>query len=184
MTSAAPDLKLLLDQNFPHPVFDLSAVDATVSVTPLRVFDASLTRRKTPDWLIYLRASQAGFDAVVTRDRSQLDDPEELATLVDTGLNVITWRHPVEDSIQEWGQLLAYMSLIRRRLAGQRSQVIQLPKPSLGSGQIAPARALLGEIASARSMAYPDVRREARRVMRDELASRGLNELAEMVRDD
>lgn len=128
MTSAAPDLKLLLDQNFPHPVFDVSAVDATVSVTPVRVFDASLTRRKTPDWLIYLRASQAGFDAVVTRDRSQLDDPEELVTLVDTGLNVITWRHPVEDSIQEWGQLLAYMSLIRRRLAGQRSQVIQLPK--------------------------------------------------------
>lgn len=184
MTSPAPDLKLLLDQNFPHPVFNLAAVDARVSVTPVRVFDVSLTQRKTPDWLIYLRASQAGFDAVVTRDRSQLDDPEELVTLVDTGLNVITWRRPVEDPIQEWGQLLAYMSLIRRRLAGQRSQIIQLPKPALGSDQVTPARALLGEVASARSVAYPDVRREARRVMRDELTARGLSDLLSMIRDD
>lgn len=173
----AQTLRLLLDQNFPQPVIDLSTVDATVSVTSLDAFDRALTRRGTPDWLIYLRAKQDGFNAVVTRDRSQLDDPEELVALLDSGMNVITWRQPVEDPMQEWGQLLAFMGLIKRRLDGQEGIVIQLPRPSLDSSQVATARSLIGQLSTARVISFPEIRESARVVMRSELTARGMTDL-------
>jgi hypothetical protein len=180
-SSAVPGLRLLLDQNFPQPVIDLSTVDATVTVVSLDTFDRTLTKRGTPDWLIYLRARQGGFNGVVTRDRSQLDDPEELVALIDAGMNVITWRHPVEDPIQEWGQLLAYMGLIRKRLDGQEGIVIQLPRPSLNTNQVATARNLLGQLASVRSTSFPEMRDNARDLMRSELNERGLTDLLSLV---
>jgi hypothetical protein len=163
-------------------VFDFSRLDATVEVMSLHAFDVSLTTGKTPDWLIYLRAKEAGFDAVVTRDRSQLDDPEEVVALVQSGMNVITWRHRIEDPIQEWGHLLAYMGLIRKRLEGEpRSQIIQLPRPSLGGEQVAKSRRRLNELASARRMSFPELRSEAVAVMKDELEARGHGSLVALL---
>lgn len=75
-------LRLLLDQNFPRPPgFDLGSVDATVEAVHVFDHDPALTEAGTPDWLIYLRAVEDGFDALVTRDSHQLDQPEELWVL-------------------------------------------------------------------------------------------------------
>jgi|FLYL01.1.fsa_nt_gi hypothetical protein len=173
-------LRFLLDQNFPKPILNVSSVDRTVEYVAVRDFDVSLTKGATPDWLIYLRAAESGqFDGIVTRDRSQLDDAEELVALNDTGLSVVTWQRPVEDPIQEWGQLLSFMPLIRARLEDERPLVFFLPKPTLRKGDnLKKPHALLGLLASAEQRSFGELRREAREFMRSELNSRSLQHLA------
>lgn len=176
-------LKFLLDQNFPQPVADVSSVDATVEYVALRAFDAALTERGTPDWLIYLRAAESGeFDGIVTRDRSQLDDAEELVVLNDTDLSVVTWQPPVEDPIKEWDQLLASMPLIRRHLEKERPVVVFLPKPALRKDNVTKPHALLGRVASAEGRSLLEMRAEAREFIREELTSRGLDGLGGLLR--
>lgn len=182
--------RFLLDQNFPPPVLDVEAVDKRVEYEHLRTFDPSLTRGGTPDWLIYLRAAEsARFDGVVTRDVSQLEQPEELAALVDTTLTVVTWRQPVEDPIQEWGQLLAYMPHIIRRMelveskaiGGKRAHAFFLPRPQLGRDNVKPVHALMGERANREKRSLPDVRAAARAEMKLELRRRGLSRLERLL---
>lgn len=97
-------MRLLLDEGFPSPPeFRPETVDATVEVVPLRQFDASLAGSSTPDWYIYLRAQEAGFDALVTRDWHQSEQIEELWTLSRTDLSVVTWRRPIEDPVRRVG---------------------------------------------------------------------------------
>lgn len=96
-------------------------------------------------------------------------------------MNMNTWRLPVEDPIQEWGHLLAYMGLIRKRLDGREGMVIQLPRPSLNTSQIAPARNMLGQVASVRSTSFPEIRDNARDAMRAELSERSLTDLLAIV---
>jgi len=88
-------LRLLLDQNFPRPPgFDLWTVDSTVEAIHVYDHDRGLTEAGTPDWLIYLRAAQDGFDALVTRDWHQREQPEELWVLSNLMLTVVSWRRP------------------------------------------------------------------------------------------
>ena len=181
MESPDTQFRLLLDQNFPTPVIDLSTVDATVTVISIDAFDRSLTKKRTPDWLIYLRAVEAGFDAVVTRDRSQLDDAEEMVALAYSGLNVVTWRESVEDPIQEWGQLLAYMGPIKTRLRGRHGLIILLPRPMRGKDRVLRARRLVYEMAAEQRTSFPELRDEARRLMMSELEERGRPDLAHLV---
>jgi hypothetical protein len=68
-----PELRLLLDQGFPKPRgFNVRAVDDTFNVQHLSAFRPDLAKVQTPDFIIYLVAAEAGFDAIVTRDASQV----------------------------------------------------------------------------------------------------------------
>lgn len=97
-------LRLLLDQNFPRPPgFDLRTVESTVEAIHVYDQDRGLMEAGTPDWLIYMRAVQDGFDALVTRDWHQLEQPEELWVLSNLQLTVVSWRHPFNDPVAEWG---------------------------------------------------------------------------------
>lgn len=49
---------------------------ADVEVVHVADHDANLTERHTPDWYFYLRAARDGFNALVTRDASQLGLPK------------------------------------------------------------------------------------------------------------
>jgi hypothetical protein len=178
--------RFLLDQNFPSPVLDVHAVDRTVEYESLTKFDASLTKGETPDWVIHLSAAySARFDGVVTRDKRQLDQAEELVALTDTRISVVTWQQPVEDPIQEWGQLLAYMPLVTRRMqriekasgGNKVAHVFFLPRPRLGADNVHAARHLLGQLAAEQKRSFQEVRDDARREMRAELLARGLKHL-------
>jgi hypothetical protein len=173
--------RFLLDQNFPRPVVEVDQLDATIEYVGLDKFDPSLTMRGTPDWLIYLRAVEDGtFDGVVTRDASQLENTEELVVLIDTELSVVTWKTAVEDPITEWGQLLAYMPLVVKRMDLQ-SGIFYLPKPSLGRDNASNARAELGKLAASLKRSFPELRSEARRTIKSELTRRGLTRLMDQV---
>jgi hypothetical protein len=163
-------LRLLLDQNFPKPPgFDLAAVDATVEAIHVFDHDASLTAAGVPDWLIYLRAAHDGFDAVVTRDWHQLDQPEELWVLANLQITVVSWRKPFSDPVAEWGHLLAYMPQLKRRIERRQPRVLLLPPPQLSTGNEVNPRDALGKYANRQRRAVGEVLEEARAAVRDYL---------------
>jgi hypothetical protein len=118
-----------------------------VQVISLREFDPRLTGASTPDWYLYLRAYEAGFDALVTRDWHQSEQPEELWTLTRTSLSIITWKRPIEDPVREWGQLLAYLPEVRRVIEQHGPSVVFLPSPQLNRTNVLKADAALGTLA-------------------------------------
>jgi hypothetical protein len=73
------EFKLLLDQGFPKPTaFAIAELDRTVEVQHLSDFAPGLAERSTPDWYVYCAAAEAGFNALVVRDPSQLDQLAEM----------------------------------------------------------------------------------------------------------
>lgn len=167
-------MRLLLDEGFPSPPgFRPETVDATVEVVTLREFDSTLTGSSTPDWYLYLRAHEAGFDALVTRDWHQSEQIEELWTLSRTDLSVVTWRRPIEDPIREWGQLLAYLPEIRRMITENGPSIVFLPSPRLDRKSLEKATWLLGRLAADLGISTQQVRDQARQIVHDELDERG-----------
>lgn len=159
-----PDFRLLLDQGFPKPPgFAVRSVDATVEVQHLHDFAPRLSEESTPDWLLYVEAARAGFDGLVARDRSQVDQIAEMYILSRlASFTVITWRRPIEDPIREWGQLLAYLPEVKKLLKGSRPRVILLPDPTLQARNIHDPLATLGQEAADRGISMEEVRRQAR----------------------
>ncbi len=89
---------------------------------------------RTPDWVLSRRAAEAGFRGFVVRDKSQLDQLAEMYVLSRlSSLAVVTWRKGVDDPVREWGQLLAYLPELRKRLAEAGGRAILLPNPTLTS---------------------------------------------------
>jgi hypothetical protein len=175
-------MRLLLDEGFPSPPgFRPESVDATVEVTTLREFDATLTGSRTPDWYLYLRAHQAGFDALVTRDWHQSEQVEELWALSRTDLSVITWRRPIEDPVREWGQLLAYLPEIRKVLTESGPSIVFLPSPRLDQKSVEKATGALGRLAAHLGISNKQIRDQARHVIEEELVTRGDTTLLEAL---
>lgn len=167
-------MRLLLDEGFPSPPgFDISAVDSTVEVLALRDFDRRLIGTGTPDWYLYLRAEEAGFDALVTDDRSQLRQPEELWVILNTRLSLITWRNPGADPVRNWGQLLAYLPEIRRQLQEHGPSLVLLPTPRLNKNNLQKASEELNILAGDRAVSSQELRDQARRTVLKKLHQRG-----------
>lgn len=167
-------MRLLLDEGFPSPPgFRVESVDATVEVVSLREFDGALAGASTPDWYLYLRAHEAGFDALVTRDWHQSEQVEELWALSRTDLSVVTWRRPIEDAIREWGQLLAYLPEVRLRIDDHGPSIVFLPSPRLDSKSIGKATKMLGRLAADLGESTQQIRDQARQFVREELEQRG-----------
>lgn len=175
-------LRLLLDQNFPRPPgFHLASVDATVEAVHVYDHDRTLTEAGTPDWLIYVRAVEDGFDALVTRDWHQLDQPEELWVLSNLRLTVVSWRKPLNDPVAEWGHLLAYLPQLKRRIERRQPRVLLLPPPQLRSGNEVNPREALGEYANQQQRAVQEIRREAESIVREYLATTSREHLLQLV---
>lgn len=155
--------RMLLDENFPNPPgFDPAAVDRRIELTGLHTFDATLVGRGTPDWYLYLRAEEAHFDALVTRDWHQSAQAEEMLALMHTSLSVVTWSDPINDAVAEWGQLLAYMTEILKLIDMHGDCVVLLPRPRLDKRSIVRASEALGTLAADEGRSNQQVRHEAR----------------------
>ena len=133
-----PEFRLLLDQGFPKPPgFDLHELDQTIEVVHLSDFAPELAERSTPDWAVYCFAAEAGFDAIVARDRSQMDQVAEMWVLTRlSGFSLITWRKGTDDPVREWGQLLAYLPEIKKVMRQGKPRAILLPSPTLQSANL------------------------------------------------
>lgn len=167
-------MRLLLDEGFPAPPgFRVESVDATVDVTTLRSFDGRLTGASIPDWYLYLRADEAGFDALVTRDWHQSEQTEEMWVLAKTSLSIVTWRRPLVDPVQEWGQLLAFLPEVRRMIGSHGPSVVFLPAVRLDSRSIDKASSLIGILAKDLDVAGQQLRDQARALVLSELEAMG-----------
>jgi hypothetical protein len=84
---------------------------------------------------------------------------------------VITWKKPIEDPVREWGQLLAYLPEVKKRLDQRGRQrggggVIFLPAPSLTLANLLSPKDTIGLEANrmgvsnqeARQMALDEIR--------------------------
>jgi hypothetical protein len=123
--------------------------------------DPGLTSAGVPDWLLHLRAADDGFDAVVTRDWHQLDQPEELWVLANLRITVVSWRRPFNDPVAEWGHLLAYMPQLKRRIELRQPRVLLLPPPQLSKGNEVNPQEALGRYAAQQGRAVGEVLEEA-----------------------
>lgn len=174
------NLRLLLDQGFPNPPgFVVKTIDHTVDVLSLHTFDRTLAENSTPDWLLYCVAASAGFDALVTRDRSQLDQLVEMYVLSRlSSFTIITWKKPIEDPVREWGQLLAYLPEVKKHLQPRsgvsiRPEVILLPAPTITDQNLVRAADGVGTYARKHGVSH----RQANDNALDEIRA-GLNMMA------
>lgn len=156
--------RLLLDQGFPNPPgFRPESVDKNLSVEHLSHWRPDLSRQRTPDWVLYCEAAEAGFNALVTRDFSQVEQAEEMVVLSRLkDFHVVSWKQRMADPISEWGQLLAYLPALRRYLGEHASRIIFLPSPSLTTNtNVHDPRRYIGDIATATGTSVEEVRRGA-----------------------
>lgn len=169
------EFALLLDQGFPKPTaFAVSELDRTVSVQHLSDFAPQLAARSTPDWYVYCAAAEAGFDALVVRDRSQLDQLAEMYVLSRLKkLTVVTWRKGMEDPVREWGQLLAYLPQLKQRCLEAGGRALLLPSPSLPNDSFYDPRETISTEARQLGLSVKDARNEARREILDWLDMAG-----------
>lgn len=169
-SSPTPDgFSLLLDQGFPNPTaFAIAELDRTVKVVHLSDFAPDLAARSTPDWYIYCAAAEAGFDALVVRDRSQLDQLAEMYVLSRlTSLTIVTWRKGIDDPVREWGQLLAYLPQVKQRCLEGGGRAIQLPAPSLTKDSYHDPKRTLSAEARLRRVSVKQVRSDAQAEVED-----------------
>ena len=99
-----------------------------------------------------------------------------MVALAATSLTVITWRKPIEDSIVEWGQLLAYMPQIQKLMKAHPKTVIFLPQPSLDKSNTTSATDAIGLLAVEQGISNAQVRRDAQDAILRELDRRGLRD--------
>ena len=167
--------KLLLDQGFPKPPgFTVRALDRSVSVEHLNDVAPELSQRSTPDWYVYCFAAERGFDALVVRDRSQLDQMTEMYVLSRLStLTIVTWRKVIDDPVREWGQLLACLPQIRRSCQDKGGRAILLPAPTLTSKSYFKPSAALGKRSWKLGVSNRQVRDNARQEIADWLQMHG-----------
>lgn len=169
------EFALLLDQGFPKPTaFAISELDQSVRVEHLSDFAPELAERSTPDWYVYCAAAEAGFNALVVRDRSQLDQLAEMYVLSRLRtLTIVTWRKGIDDPIREWGQLLAYLPQVKARCLEAGGRVILLPAPSLSNGSFFDPRETIAAEARNQTISVDQVRSQARDEIEDWLRTSG-----------
>jgi hypothetical protein len=97
---------------------------------------------------------------------------EELWVLSRTELSVVTWRRPIEDSVREWGQLLAYLPEVRRMITENGPSIVFLPSPRLDRKNLEKASGMLGQLAADLGVSTRQIRDQARRIIEEELDSR------------
>lgn len=175
-------LRFLLDHNFQPPQFDVHALDRTVIYEPLAQWRPDFAATTTPDWIVHLQADRDGFDGVVTDDWHQLEQDEEVLALEQTRLSVITWRKGLNDPVQQWGSLLAYMPQIRRRIEEAGPSIIRLPVPQLPYDSRESTRGVSYRYANEkRKIKRPTLAREVLPDMIEELEARGMGDLVPVL---
>jgi hypothetical protein len=177
-------LKLLLDHNLDVAPFDVHELDKTVTYVALRTWRPDFVEVSTPDWIIHLQAAHEGFDGIVSSDWHQLVQDEEVIALDQTRLSVITWRKSLDDPVQQWGSLLAYMPQIRARIQAEGPSVITLPVPTLEpKTNVEPMRGISNRYATGRrDIPRATMVKEALPEMIELLEARGLGHLAPILK--
>jgi hypothetical protein len=172
----------LLDQNFPPPE-KFGIPIHLVKFTHLSDAAPRLVRVHTPDWVVLLFAAGGRYDALVSRDRSQIELNEERVALASTRLSVVTWRRQIDDPVALWGHLLAYLPKIADVIRREGPHIVTLPAIQLGGDNREKVQAFLRRTTSLERSTIPELKSRFRPGMLAELKRRNLHELATVLQD-
>ncbi len=143
-----------------------------------------LVRVRSPDWLILLFAESQGYQAVVSRDRSQIELDEERVALASTRLSIVTWRRQIDDPIGLWGHLLAYLPKIAGLIRREGPHVITLPAIQLGSDNREKTQAFARRTTSMEKTTFQELKARCTKTMVAELRRRKLPQLERLISDE
>ena len=94
-----------LDHNFPEPILDcLAAFMADVNLIPIRRIDSRLP--ELDDRQLVVALHQLGYPGFVTGNYKMLQNPRELAAIMDTRISVFAIEGVGHDPIRATGALL------------------------------------------------------------------------------
>lgn len=113
-----------LDQNFPEPIVEaLVEYQAAAELVPLRDIDERLT--EVDDWQVILALHHHArpWDGLITTDTSMLNQPLELAVLIQTRLTLVAVKEAGHNPVKACGLLFAYLEGICRRTRPDRPQL-------------------------------------------------------------
>lgn len=119
-----------LDHNFPEPIVEvLSEVSEGGGEAELvSVSDIDPRMADLEDWeiMLALHHHERGWDGLITTDSSMLNQPAELAVLLQTNLTLIVAMGAGDDPIKATGLLFAYLGGICSRTDARTAQVWKL----------------------------------------------------------
>jgi len=115
-----------LDHNFPEPIVEvLSEVQEGGEADLVSVSDIDPRMADLEDWeiMLALHHHERAWDGLITTDSSILNQPPELAVLIQTKLTLIVAMGAGDDPIKATGLLFAYLavSAVARTLIRPRS---------------------------------------------------------------
>ncbi|MBK9369479.1 MAG: hypothetical protein IPN01_24825 [Deltaproteobacteria bacterium] len=147
--------RLALDQNFPVPIIKaLQDSIVEVSLDPIYEIDPRLSR--LDDWalLVALKNHPAQYMGLITTDARMLDQPRELAAMLQTGLSMIVAVGAGHDPLRATGLVLTHLPRIAALLKAHTPQIWRLnahtPKPDT-------PRELIQALASKQKTSFPEL---------------------------
>jgi hypothetical protein len=117
-----------LDQGFPQPIVDAlhDYLKHEAQLTPVASIDERLTDIDDWELLLSLHHHPDPWDGLVSTDDNMLNQPRELATLVQTKLTLVACRAAGHDPVRATGLLLTNLSSICKQTARSRPQLWRL----------------------------------------------------------
>lgn len=113
-----------LDQNFPEPIVEaLTEFQEAAELVPLREINPRLS--EVDDWqvLLALYHHERPWDGLITTDTSMLNQPLELAVLIQTKLTLVAVREAGHNPVKACGLLFAHLDGICQRTRADRPQI-------------------------------------------------------------
>lgn len=116
-----------LDHNFPQPIID-ALIEFSVETEVVRVDQIDPRMTELDDWelLLALHHHTRPWDGLITTDSSMLQQPRELAALIQTRLTLVVAMASGHDPLKATGLLFAYLAGICNRTRPDRPQVWKL----------------------------------------------------------
>ncbi len=116
-----------LDHNFPQPIVE-ALVEFSVEAELVRVDQIDARMPDLDDWelLLALHHHARAWDGLITTDSSMLQQPRELAVLIQTRLTLVVAIASGHDPLKASGLLFAYLAGICNRTEPDKPQVWKL----------------------------------------------------------
>lgn len=116
-----------LDHNFPQPIVSALA-DFQVEAKLVRIDAIDRRMADLDDWelLLALHNDEQPWDGMITTDSSMLNQPRELAALMQTKLTLVVADASGHDPLKASGLLFAYLAGICKRTDSETAQIWKL----------------------------------------------------------
>ena len=116
-----------LDLNFPQPIVEaLAEFQAEAELVRIDAIDPRMADLDDWELLLALHHHERPWDGLITADSSMLNQPRELASLMQTRLTLVVADAAGHDPLKASGLLFAYLAGICKRTDPEKAQIWKL----------------------------------------------------------